>query len=166
MLRSFDFEVAAEECGPPWFATLALEPFCIVAGRGSGCIYALTGSDGHILFVGSEGKAGIVAGSLEECLQLVIWRPYWEDALRSSGGDLDTLRRLLGADADKYEDELLVDHPEIEDFRPILQQTLELRPPTDPAQYLLHALSSIGSEISLKVIAPDGQAAAPLLSRQ
>src|SRR6476646_5529693 len=82
MLCPFDFVVAESEHGPVWFDSAPLEPFEIVAQRSSGCVYALTGPQRHVLLVTSEGQAGIVAASLQECLELVIAHPYWQDVLR------------------------------------------------------------------------------------
>ena len=83
MLWPFDFAVTSnKEYGPVWFDTAPLQPFEIVAQRGSGCVYALTGPQRHVLLATSEGQAGIVAASLKECLELVVTHPYWQDILR------------------------------------------------------------------------------------
>ncbi|MBM3529758.1 MAG: hypothetical protein FJX62_16870 [Alphaproteobacteria bacterium] len=163
MLSSFDLRVAGDNADPPWFDTAPLAPFEIVATKGAGCIYALTGPHEHVLFVTSEGQASLIAASLQECLELVIAHPYWEDALRSSGGDLETLRGLLGEDAGDFEDEILDDNPEIEDYRPLLRKRLGLREPADAAQSLLHAVTTLGAGINLKVRASDGHPCEPLI---
>ena len=57
MLWSFDFVVVDnEEYGPVWFDTAPLEPFEIVAQRSTGCVYALTGAQRHVLLATSEGS--------------------------------------------------------------------------------------------------------------
>ncbi len=57
MLWPFDFTVVDnKEHGPVWFDTAPLQPFEIVAQRGSGCARALTGPQWHVLLVTFEGK--------------------------------------------------------------------------------------------------------------
>jgi hypothetical protein len=57
MLWPFDFVVVDnEEYGPVWFDTAPLEPFEIVAQRSTGCVYALTGAQRHVLLATSEGS--------------------------------------------------------------------------------------------------------------
>ena len=56
MLWSFDFVVVDKEYGPVWFDTAPLEPFKIVAQRSTGCVYALTGAQRHVLLATSEGR--------------------------------------------------------------------------------------------------------------
>ena len=93
MLWRFDFVVVDNrEYGPVWFYTAPLEPFEIVAQRSTGCVYALTGAQSHVLLATSEGQAGIMAASLQECLELVIAHPYWQDVLRFGKGDLPGMR--------------------------------------------------------------------------
>jgi FAD/FMN-containing dehydrogenase len=94
MLWPFDFAVVDNrEYGTAWFDTAPLEPFEIVAQRSSGCVYALTGPQRHVLLVTSEGQAGIVAASLQECLELVVAHPYWQDVLS---------RRATSRSCDKF----------------------------------------------------------------
>lgn len=60
MLWPFDFEVVDNRaCGLVWFDAGPLEPFEIVAQRASGCIYALTGPQRHVLLATTDGQAGI-----------------------------------------------------------------------------------------------------------
>src|SRR6266496_5055793 len=62
MLWPFDFAVVDNrEYGPVRFDTAPLEPFEIVAQRSSGCVYALTGPQQHVLLATTEGQAGIMA---------------------------------------------------------------------------------------------------------
>src|SRR6476619_3746922 len=117
MLWHFDFVVVDHnEYGPVWFDTAPLEPFEIVAQRSSGCVYALTGPQRHVLLVTSEGQAGIVAASLQECLELVVAHPYWQDVLSRAKGDLEIMRQIFRVGIEDFEDEALSNHPEIEEF--------------------------------------------------
>ncbi len=101
MLWRFDFVVVDNrEYGPVWFYTAPLEPFEIVAQRSTGCVYALTGAQRHVLLATSEGQAGIMAASLQECLELVIAHPYWQDVLRFGKGDLPGMKLGLAEPRD------------------------------------------------------------------
>jgi hypothetical protein len=159
MLRAFDFQVQDEASDPVWFDTVPLEPFEVIAQKGSGCVYALIGPQRHVLFATSEGQAGVIAASLTECLELIVAYPYWEEVLGSSRGDLAALRRLLGDDVREFEEGALEDDPEIEDYRPLLHREFGLSEPTDPARSLLHAISVLGAGVIVR--APDGHPAGP-----
>jgi len=131
MLWPFDFVVVDNgEYGPVWFDAAPLEPFEIVAQRSTGCVYALTGAQRHILRATSEGQAGIMAASLQECLEPVIAYPYWQEVLCFGKGDLPEMRQVLRDRIEEYEEEALGDNPEIEEFRPLHRARLGL---TEPA---------------------------------
>jgi hypothetical protein len=151
MLVAFDFEVQdAGDGGPVWFDTAPLKPFDIVAQRNSGCVYALVGPPRHVLFGTSEGQAGIIAANLQECLELVIAHPYWEDILRSGKGDLAAMRALLRDGIEAFEDNALCDDPKIEDFRPLLRKGLALGEPSDPLQSLHRAVTVLGAGFAVR----------------
>jgi hypothetical protein len=161
MLWPFDFAVVDNrEDGPVWFDTAPLEPFEIVAQRSSGCVYALTGPQRHVLLVTSEGQAGIVAASLQECLELVVAHPYWQDVLSRARGDLEVMRQIFRDDIGDLEDEALSDNPEIEEFRPLLRARLGLAEPGDPAKLLHHAITVLGADVIVR--GHDGYPWAPL----
>jgi hypothetical protein len=164
MLRSFDFAVVdRKEYGPVWFDTAPLEPFEIVAQKSSGCVYALTGPQRHVLFVTSEGQAGIVAASLQECLELVVTHPYWQDVLSHAKGDLEVMREIFRVGIEDFEDEALGDNPEIEEFRPLLRSQLGLAEPGDPGKLLHHAITVLGADVIVR--GHDGYPWAPLAAR-
>jgi hypothetical protein len=164
MLWPFDFAVVDNrEYGTAWFDTAPLEPFEIVAQRSSGCVYALTGPQRHVLLVTSEGQAGIVAASLQECLELVVAHPYWQDVLSRAKGDLEVMRQIFRGDIGDLEDEALSDNPEIEEFRPLLRARLGLVDPSDPAKLLHHAITVLGADVIVR--GHDGYPWAPLTGR-
>jgi hypothetical protein len=151
MLLAFDFEVRDEdEGGHVWFDTAPLKPFDIVAQRNSGCVYALVGASRHVLFGTSEGQAGIIAANLQECLELVVAHPYWEDILRGGNGDLAAMRAVLRDRIEEFEDNALSDDPEIEDFRPLLRKQLGLAAPSDPLQSLHRAVTVQGAGFDVR----------------
>jgi hypothetical protein len=151
MLWRFDFLVVDnKEYGPVWFDTAPLQPFEIVAQRSTGCVYALTGAPRHVLLATSEGQAGIMAASLQECLELVIAHPYWQDVLRFGNGDLSAMRQVLRDRIEEFEDEALDDNPEIAEFRPLLRAQLGLAEPRDPLQLLHHAVMVLGATVIVR----------------
>src|SRR6266403_3078239 len=160
----FDFVVVEDkEYGPVWFDTLPLEPFEIVAQRSTGCVYALTGAQRHVLLATSEGQAGIMAASLQECLELVIAHPYWQDVLRVGKGDLSKMRQLLRDRIEEFEEEALGDNPEIEEFRPLLRAQLGLAEPRDPLELLHNAVTVVGAKLIVRD--SDGYPSEPLAGR-
>ena len=149
MLRPFDFEVV-DSYGPVWFDTAPLEPFEVVARRSSGCVYALAGPQRHVLLVTSEGQAGIIAASLQECLELVVAYPYWQDVLSRAKGDAEVMRQIFRDGIEDFEDQALDDHPEIAEFRPLLRARLGLAEPGDPAKLLHHAVMVLGADVIVR----------------
>ena len=151
MLWPFDFEVVDNRaCGLVWFDAAPLEPFEIVAQRASGCIYALTGPQRHVLLATTDGQAGIVAANLKECLELVVAHPYWQDVLRFANGDLPAMREVLRDRIEDFEEDALSDNPEIEEFRPLLRARLGLVEPSDPLKLLHHAITVLGADVTVR----------------
>jgi hypothetical protein len=164
MLWRFDFVVVDnKEYGTVWFDTAPLEPFEIVAQRSTGCVYALTGAQRHVLLATSEGQAGIMAASLQECLELVIAHPSWQDLLRFGKGDLSEMRQVLRDRIEEFEEEALDDNPEIEEFRPLLRAQLGLAEPRDPLKLLHHAVMVPGTKVIVRD--SDGYPSEPLAGR-
>ena len=161
MLWSFDFEVQDPDYDAIWFDTAPLQPFEIVAAKGSGCVYALTGMQRHVLFVTSEGQASIIAEDLSQCLELVVAYPYWEDVLRRSEGDLEALRRIFSGGLEDLEDAALDDNPEIDELRPLLRKQLGLGKAGESAQRLYHAVTVLGADVIVR--SPDGYPSEPLV---
>src|SRR5260221_12483718 len=94
------------------FDAAPLEPFEIVAQRSTGCVYALTGAQRHVLLATSEGQAGIMAASLQECLEPVIAHPYWQGVLRFGKGDLSEMTQILRDRVGEFGAQALGEHPE------------------------------------------------------
>jgi len=159
MLQRFDF-VVEDADNEVWFDAAPLQPFQVIAQKGSGCVYALTGPEKRVLFVSSEGQAGIVAASLRECLELIVAYPYWQDIVRSAGGDLKKMRKIFREDCEDLEEEALDNDPEIDDYRPLLRQKFGLSEPADPAKQLHHAITVLGANVLVR--APDGHPSEPL----
>jgi hypothetical protein len=122
-LGSLDVSFAADE--EPWFTVDGVESPRQIGSDGSGGALVLLPSR-SVLYVSSEGRAGIIAESFEAFIQLVVARPYWLDILKfSAGGDLAEMRRAADAlEATRDEDEVneareeirgALDLPELDD---------------------------------------------------
>ena len=101
-----------------------------------------------------------MAASLQECLELVIAHPYWQVLLRFGKRDLSAMRRVLRDRIEEFEDEALVDNPEIAQFRPLLRAQLGLAEPGDPAKLLHHAVMVLGAGVIVR--GSDGYPSEPL----
>ena len=94
-LRSLDVSFAPDE--EPWFTIDGVESPRHIGSDRSGSAFVLLPSQ-NVLYVSSEGRAGIIAESFEAFIQLVVAHPYWRDILKfSGGGDLAEMRRAAAA---------------------------------------------------------------------
>ena len=65
---------------------------------------------------------------------------------------------------EEFEDEALDDHPEIEQFRPLLRSRLRLSEPEDPAGLLHQAVAVLGADVIVRNL--DGVALQSLYNRR
>jgi hypothetical protein len=94
-LGSLDVSFAPDE--DPWFTIDGAEIPRQIASDGSGGAFVLLPSQ-NVLYVSSEGRAGVIADNFEAFIQLVVAHPYWLDILKfSAGGDLQEMRRAADA---------------------------------------------------------------------
>ncbi|WP_133680730.1 hypothetical protein [Paludibacterium purpuratum] len=134
-----------------WFRVQAEEKFSPFAGDGAGGVFLFGNASGLILYVTSEGQAGVVAASLTEFLQLVIAYPSWPDLLKfSGGGRLDEMERS----ASYIKQEGADDIANIEASRSTVVEGLSLPPALSPVSALHHAVAVLGQGVA--VLAPDG----------
>ncbi|MBR1131462.1 hypothetical protein [Bradyrhizobium iriomotense] len=134
-LGGFDVSFAQDE--EPWFTIDGIESPRQIGSDGSGGAFVLLPSQ-NVLYVSSEGRAGIIAESFEALIQLVIARPYWLDILKfSAGGDLLEMRRA----ADALE-ATLDDEDEINEAREDIRRSLDLAEPDDPVGALYEAVAA------------------------
>ena len=126
------------------------------AREGAGGVFGLL-DGGAVLYIDSEGKAGVVAASLVEFLELVVDHPYWQSILKfSDGGRLDEMRHA----ADRLELDLQDEETEVDEARDTLRAALGLGGGSD-AVARLHAAVRAGNE-RVVVRAADGSAYASL----
>jgi hypothetical protein len=135
---TFELRVTTDDREPVWFSVDGGEGIRRIARNGAGGVFALISGSPRVLYVSSEGAAGIVAADLDEFIALVAACPYWHDLLKFSGnGNLDEMRRAatvleLGT----------VDDEELEEARAVLKSELGLGELADPVGSLHHAVST------------------------
>jgi hypothetical protein len=135
--ESFGLELEIDPKEPLWFSVDGVEVIRQFAGDGAGGVFAqLAGT--RVLYVTSEGAAGILAADLDEFIGLIVACPYWQDILHYSGsGNLDEMRRAAVAqEAGAADDE------ELEEARALLKSELRLTEPADPVGALYRAVST------------------------
>lgn len=134
-LGSLDVSFAPDE--EPWFTIDGIESPRQIGSDGSGGAFVSLPSQ-NVLYVSSEGRAGIIAGSFEAFIQLVVARPYWLDILKfSAGGDLQEMRRA----ADALE-ATLDDEDDVNEAREEIRRQLDLPEPDDPVGALYEAVAA------------------------
>lgn len=132
-LGSLDVSFAADE--EPWFTIDGVESPRQIGSDGSGGAFVLLPSR-NVLYVSSEGRAGIVADSFEAFIQLVVAHPYWLDILKfSAGGDLQEMRRAADALEATLEDD-------VNEAREEIRGGLDLPEADDPVGALYEAVAA------------------------
>ena len=131
------FDVAFEPDEELWFAIDGIESPRQIANDGSGGAFVLLPSQ-DVLYVSSEGRAGIIAGSFEAFVQLVVACPYWLDIVKfSAGGDLAEMRRAAIALEATLDDE-----DEVNEAREEIRAALDLPEPDDSVGALYDAVAA------------------------
>jgi hypothetical protein len=139
-----DFRVL-DERQPGWFALASGEPLRVVGRDGAGgrfCLHQPPSGEAALLYVSSEGEAGVIAGSLADGVAVMVALPYWRDCLKfSAGGRLDEMRRAQA----QFEAELRARRPDIDEVRGLLFRALGVTAPDTPLEALHAAVSGSGS---------------------
>jgi hypothetical protein len=153
--KEFDFRPLRTPAASRLFRLGADDTFELIATDASGGEFAICqsskASGRPLLYVSSEGQAGIVACSLEEWLSTMVAIPHWHDCLKfSGGGKLDEMRRVFPFS----EAEALQDSPQLESIRKKLRARLELPILTDPVHSLFAAITELSPIFS--VLGSDG----------
>jgi hypothetical protein len=135
--ESFGLELEIDPKEPLWFSVEGVDAIGRIAGDGSGGVFAqLAGT--RILYVSSEGAAGILAADLDEFIRLVVACPYWQDILKfSGGGNLGEMRRTAA-----FFEAATAGDEELQQARALLKSQLRLTEPGDPVGALHRAVSS------------------------
>jgi len=132
-LVSLDVSFAPDD--EPWFTIDGIEAPRQIGSDGSGGAFVLLPPQ-NVLYVSSEGRAGIIADTFEAFVQLVVARPYWLDILKfSGGGDLAEMRRAAEALEATLDDE-------INEAREEIRRSLGLGEADDPVGALYQAIAA------------------------
>jgi hypothetical protein len=145
--------------GPDWFAIDGWSRYETVGRDGTGGIFAIYGPQQRVLYVSSEGQAGVIAADLDELIALLVACPYWQTLLSvARARTLGELRR-----AAPIVEEIFLDGDEAgnEDYRDFVRATLDLAPAGDAVKALHHALTVLGKDVTVR--AGDGWVCDPLL---
>ena len=145
----FDLEIFPENEICDWFVIEPKQNYAVFGGEGAGGRFIQLESTGWVIYVSSEGSAGIISHGLPDFLYLVAACPYWSDILKFSGnGKLSEMRRVLPL----LEESLIDDEPEIDGIRSTLKSSLNISSTADPVKTLHHAVSSTSSQITVKAM--------------
>jgi hypothetical protein len=135
---SFDFRLETDLDQTGWFTVDGAKAFRPIGRDGAGGVFALLPPSQHMLYVSSEGQAGIIAANFDEFIELIVACPYWQDLLKySAGGSLAEMRRAATALHSAFDDD-------INEARDYLMSKLELTRPPDPVGALHRAVSASG----------------------
>ena len=134
-LGSLDVSFAPDE--EPWFTIDGVESPRQIGSDGSGGAFVLLPSQ-DVLYVSSEGRAGVIADNFDAFIQLVVAHPYWFDILKfSAGGDLQEMRRAADALEATRDDE-----DDINEAREEIRIRLDLPEAADPVGALYEAVAA------------------------
>lgn len=152
-----DFRLDDGSGEPAWFTVDGFPAVRQIGEDGTGGVFALLPPAQHVLYVSSEGEAGIIAADFEAFFQLIVACPYWSDVLSYSGnGQLAEMRRAaLAFEA------TLDDGDEVDESREALRGMFALAEPADPVGALHLAVS--GSNVVVRT--PDGEPCTTLFNK-
>ncbi|MEW2131241.1 hypothetical protein [Streptomyces sp. NPDC005435] len=122
----FDFDLGRAEHGEE-VRLASGAPLTGIAGDDTGGTYFLSGADGGVLYADSDGRAGLIAESVADALELVAGLPGWRDHVRLSPGTAaDEVIAAVGA----AEADIRASYaPELDAGRGELLAALGLTPP-------------------------------------
>jgi len=153
----FGFRIDIEPAEPVWFKVDGIERIRPIGQDGAGGVFAML-PDSRVLYVSSEGEAGVLAADFKAFIELVAACPYWHDILKYSGqGQLSEMRRAAAALAAMNCDEEDEDLKEARDF---LKSRFGIDEPADP----VGALHEVVSTSDVVVRTPHGNACTTLFN--
>lgn len=153
-----EFSVNRRREDDDWYRIKSSESFQVIAGDGSGGAF-LAGTSGLVLYMSSEGRAGVLAPSLPEAVAMFVALPYWQSLLKfSAGGDLAEMKR----GAAYYESDLQRNTADPASQRQLVSSALTLLTLPDPVASLHSAVSTLGVDVVVE--APDGNCFASLFN--
>ncbi len=138
-LRStFDYMLEIESRQTDWFTIDGVDRYQPVGRDNAGSAF-LQLPDKRILYISSEGQAGVIADDFNAFIQLIVAHPYWKDLLTfSGGGKLAEMRRAAVA----LEAATLNEVDDLEEAREYVISELALEEPEDAIGALHRAASA------------------------
>jgi hypothetical protein len=134
----FDFRIDLEAHQTDWFTIDGVDKIQRIGREGAGGVFVQL-PDQRILYISSEGEAGVIAGDFNAFLQLIVTHPYWQDLLKfSGGGKLSEMRRAAPA----LEAMTLDEEENLEEARDFVKAELALAEPVDAVAALHRAVSA------------------------
>lgn len=148
----FDVRISDEPIDTNGITIKASEVFIAFGEDASGGVFFSGCETDRVLFVSSEGQAGVVAMSLSEFYQLIVSHPYWFDLLKfSGGGEIVEMRRAVPyLEQEELEDIEL----EITQARELVRTQLSIEVNPKALQYLYASVTEGAADI--EVLAEDG----------
>ena len=160
-----DLRVEDDPRQPLWFTVDGTRDITVIARDGSGGLFITVPSSPRVMYVSSEGQAGVIAGNIDEFVALIVACPYWRDLLRySGGGKLDEMRRAWPAVEESWLEESDADNDDNydkEDMREKLMAAIGITSPDDPVSL---PFANIATQVAF-AHAEDGNALEPLFGR-
>jgi hypothetical protein len=121
-----------------WFSIDDADTFQVIGRDGGGGLFLTVPPSPQVLFVSSEGAAGVVADDVDTLLTLMVWCPYWRDVLKfSADGQIEKMRRAAQALEDSWAED-----DEFTSARKLLVGKLGLPEPEDPIGLLHRTITS------------------------
>ena len=154
---SFDLDLEIDPAEPIWFSVDGTEGIEQFGRDGAGGVFSQLTDSARVLYVSSEGAAGVLAADFDEFVELIVACPYWQDVLKFSGrGNLEEMRRSAAwFETDSLDDE------DLTEARAFLKSQLGLTEQVDPVGGLHRAVTT--SEVTVRT--PDGEPCSSLFNR-
>lgn len=133
-----DFATDDDRDGTAWFTIDGTDSFQVFGRDGGGGYFVAVPPSQQVLFVSSDGMAGVVANSVDTLFTLMVWCPYWRDVLKfSADGRIEEMNRAAQAleDASAEDDDFT-------SAREFLVGALGLPQPVDPIGLLHRTITS------------------------
>jgi hypothetical protein len=144
----FDFNVAIDDDykNADWFTIEPANPYDVVARDGTGSLFLLFTREQRVIYITSEGQAGVIASNMREAIRMMVALPNWRDLLQfSGGGRIEEMRTSAAFFGPKY----LADNPELSKAQAFVKDRLNVVDLEEPIAVLHHAVSERGKGIAI-----------------
>ena len=144
----FDFNFAIDDDykNADWFTIEPAVPYDVVARDGTGGLFVLYGREQRVIYITSEGQAGVIASNMREAIRMMVALPNWRDLLKFSGGG--RIEEMRTAEA-FFGPEFLANNPRLFKAQAFVKDRLNVVDLEDPIAVLHHAVSEHGKGIAI-----------------